>query len=191
MELQAFWERYVLKKRYIMAYIEASGNLTEVEFSRAVDLNIDPFLEKKDPRLLSYLNSRKNDPAWVFFSAWQGESLLGYSFLHIPALEEWNDSLPTLPGEARISSTFVYPESRGRGVRGQLYIKQYEYAANQGLRLWAVIERANISSIRAATKTGRIERENYLVKFAGRNVLSILTNPFKCYLLVRARRVRR
>ena len=191
MGLGALWEYYVFKKRYVMAYTKATGASVLVKSSRMDGLDISPLLDKSDSRLSRYLNSRANDPAWVFFSAWDGGELLGYSFLHIPDSEEWNDSLPTLPGEARISSTFVYPQFRGKGVRGELYAKQYQYASECGLRLWAVIERANIPSIRAASKTGGIQRINYLLKFAGRNVFSILTNPFTFYFLVGDRRARR
>lgn len=191
MGLATLWESYVFKKRYIMAYAASTGVPVGVECSSMTDLNLTPLLDGQDQRLAGHLYARKNDPAWVFFSAWDRGQLLGYSFLHIPQSEEWNDSLPTFPGEARICSNFVYPEFCGRGVRGDIYKKQCQYASERGLKLWSVIEQSNTSSIRAEKKTGKIRRKNYLVKFIGRNVLSILTEPFKLYLLIGVRRAKR
>lgn len=191
MTLAAFWERYVLKKRYIMAYHAVNGSTPHVSCVPMLDLDIDALLDGADDRLASYLKMRKGDPSWVFFEYREEEERMGYSFLHVPAQEEWNDSLPTRPGEARISSSFVYPEFRGRGIRGEMFKKQYQYSAENGLKLWAVIEKSNYASIKAASKTGNIERENYLVKIVGKNVISILTSPLSIDLLVEEKASRR
>lgn len=174
-----------------MIYSEVVGEAPGVECIPMPELQVERYLALDDARLSSYLAARRDNPAWVFFPCWDSGCLLGYSFLHAPAHEEWNDCLPTRPGEARIGSTYVYPQYRGRGVRGEIYKKQWEYVVGHGLKLWAVIEKRNSSSLRAAEKTGRVGRKNYLVKILGRNVLSILTKPAEIYVLQGSRRARR
>lgn len=190
MNFHSLLEDYVLKKRNIMRYHAPSERPAHVLVMpmRAFDISS---LKTSDEKLLSHLKKRQGDSAWVFFFCNDGLNTLGYGFLHAPRQEEWNDSLPTLPGEARISSTFVYPDFRGRGVRAEIFKAQYFYAQENNLTLWSVIEERNVSSMRAASKTGYVGRENYLLKFFGRNVLSVLTNPFQVFLMYPSRRVRR
>lgn len=186
-----FLERYFFKTRYLMAYRSSAGATNSVIVKRLIDFDISLLPPIKDQRLMGYLEKRKKDPSWVFFAYLEGLEILGYSFLHIPVSEEWNDSLPTFKGEARISSAFVYPQYRGKGIRGEIYKMQYQYACEHSLKLWSVIEKSNFSSIKAASKTGGVEGLNYLIKVLGRNVLSIVSNPFRVYLLYGRRRVRR
>lgn len=191
MTLAGFWERFVLKKRYIMQYHAVNGTTPHVSSSPMLDLDIDALLDEADDRLATYLKMRKSDPSWVFFEYREEGVRMGYSFLHVPSQEEWNDSLPTRPGEARIGSSFVYPEFRGRGIRGEMFKKQYQYSAEKSLKLWAVIEKSNYSSIKAASKTGKFERVNYLLKIYGRNVFSTLSRPVEVHLLWGRKRERR
>src|SRR5690554_3036204 len=191
MTLAALWEHYAFKKRYIMEYHAVNGFTPHVSCRSMLDLDVDALLDGADERLASYLKKRRGDPSWLFFEYHEKEKRMGYSFLHVPAQEEWNDSLPTRPGEARIGSSFVYPEFRGRGVRGEMFKKQYQYSTENGLKLWAVIDKSNVSSIKAASKTGNIERENYLVKILGRNVISILTSPLSIDFLIKEKASRR
>lgn len=191
MSFSAFFENFILKKRSIFEYRKTISGNDFVSCQSMVSLDVDALLQTADDRLAHYLRIRRGMSQWVFFSLWDDECLKGYSFLHTPDFEEWNDSLPTLPGEARVSSNFVYPEYRGRGVRAEIFAKQCEYAQSIGLKLWAVVEDRNLSSIRAEKKVGFISRKNYLVKFLGRNVVSILTNPIEIYALLGVRRGRR
>jgi GNAT superfamily N-acetyltransferase len=190
MILSKLWENYFLKKRYLMSYSRDPGVTDTVVCIPMPCLDVDSFLPRADERLKRYLKMRRDDPAWMFFYYQEGKDLAGYSFLHSPCNEEWNDSLPTYPGEGRISSNYVYPEHRGKGVRGEIYKRQFQYANNRKLKLWCVIEKSNASSIRAESKHGSASHTNYLVKFMGRNLASILTNPFRVYLLFGIKRSR-
>jgi len=184
-------EEFIFKRRSIIQYRKSASCSRSVFCESMESVDVDALLEKVDVRLAHYLTIRRGSPQWVFFTRWDGDILQGYSFLHVPKFEEWNDSLPTRPGEARVSSNFVYPPYRGKGVRAQLLSKQYEYAESHSLKLWAVVENRNVSSIRAEIKAGFVARKNFLVKVLGRNFLSILTNPFEIYVILGSRRVKR
>lgn len=191
MSIANLWERYVFKKRNLMSYALNKSSGSMVRAIEMLNFKSDLIQYPVDERLAEFFRMRKNNSAWIYFEYCDGEKLSGYSFLHAPNAEEWNDSLPTYPGEARISSTFVYPEYRGKGVRGKLFAAQASYAAARGLKLWAVIEQSNAASMRAAQKTGKVFRRNYLIKFIARNVVTILTNPIQFYFLMGSRRARR
>lgn len=190
MSFSAFFEHFIFKKRSIFEYRKSVSGNDSVSCQSMVSLDVDALLPKVDERLAHYLRIRRGMSQWIFFSIWDDECLNGYSFLHVPDFEEWNDSLPTRPGEARVSSNFVYPEYRGRGVRAELFAKQYEYAQSNGLKLWAVVEDRNLPSLQAEKKIGFVSRKNYLIKVLGRNAFSVLTNPLEIYPLLGARRGR-
>lgn len=191
MSFFSFFESYFLKVRYVMKYEKVAEVSSCVKCYPMDQVNVDDIARVADKRLASYLTLRRDNKAWVFFEYLESGARLGYGFLHTPQQTEWNDSLPTKAGEARISSTFVYPENRGRGIRSEICNAQSKYAADNCLKLWSVIERSNKSSIKAATKTGYVKRKNYLIKFLGRNVISIIIQPFEVYLLLGSRRARR
>ena len=184
-------EAYWFKTRYVMKYSQVGKDLGRVKTipMKAVD-NIND-IAKGDNRLKQYLESREGDSSWVLFEVTEEGERYGYSFLHTPVRNEWNDSLCTRPGEARIGSMFVYPPYRGQGVRGELFAAMSKYAMNNNLRLWSVIEKSNVSSIKAATKTGEIAGINFLIKVLGFNLVSITTRPLRVFLLFGHRRERR
>lgn len=185
-------QNYFFKVRRIMQYSTLISPANDKVISVSLtDDSLDELLKISDSKLSSILEMRRNDPSWVAFLYKPNNDILGYSFLHIPDSIEWNDSLPTLPGEARISSAFVLPKFRGKGIRGLIFQQQCNYALKRNLRLWSVIESTNQSSLKAAGKTGEIRCDNYLIKFLGRNILSIVSKPFSIYLIVGERRVRR
>lgn len=187
------FERYVFKCRGIYAYALQDHPQDERVLSFPIREAPDSFRKlPQTERLQRYLESRKSSSAWHLFIHSESGRILGYSFLHIPDKVEWNDVLPTLPGEARISSTFVEPEFRGKRIRGIILAQQSSYCLQHGLKLWSVIEDSNLPSIKSALRAGgRLIRGNYLVKIVKENVLSILTNPFQIYPIYKHRRVRR
>lgn len=189
MTINGFIERFIFKKRNIIYYHpSASQSSVMVSMTSMSDLDSQALSLEVDSRLESYLRRRKGSSSWILFVMRKESRIQGYSFLHVPAADEWNDSLPTLKGEARISSIFVFPEFRGFGVQGELFKAQAIYAKDRGLKLWAVIEDSNNSSMRSALKVGYVARANYLIKFLGRNIISVVTNPTQLYLLYNFRR---
>lgn len=188
----AFIEKYIFKVRSIFDFTSGSCEVSaNVQVVPMESIGHDFLNNIYDQRLLNYLNNRMEKTSWILFLYKETEEIKGYGFLHIPGLEEWNDSLPTFSYEARSSSRFVFSESRGQGIHGQLSIAMRHYAQKHNRILWSVIENSNDASIRAAIKTGILKRKNYLIKIAGRNVISVLTNPFKFYVLYGSRRARR
>ena len=187
-----FIEKYIFKKRYILTYeLQSFSENERVSFFSLDNMEIESVLKYNDSNLARYLNMRAGDPSWYFFYYSEGDEILGYSFLHIPVKVEWNDSLPTLSGEARVSSNYVYPEHRGKKIRGLICEQQIDYSFKKGLKMWSVIERFNNSSIRAESKYCYRKENNYLLKVFSRNIISIISNPFQIHLLLGRKREKR
>ena len=141
------------------------GAETIIDVGNNYDLNMD-------------LKTKKNKKFWELFLYCEKEIIKGYSFLHIPKEKEYYDSLYTLPNESRECGTYVYPEFRGQGIRGKILARQIEYSIENNRTIWAVIEKFNIASIRSALKcSAKRTKTNLLLKFMGKNVFSITTNP--------------
>lgn len=183
-------ENNIFKIRYVYVY----SSVLPYDSSRVISFPLDSVDEQvlkyvKSPRLSRFLNLRHGLAAWQLFIYLDNDLIKGYSFLHIPNRTEWNDSLPTLPMQARTSSTFVEPEYRGHGIRSIILWEQYLFCQRRKRVMWSVIEKSNISSIRSTEKSGGVRaRTNYLIKFAGRNVFSILNKPLTIYFLIGNRR---
>ncbi len=191
MNLKKIWETYCFKKRYVFSYADYAEISDRVVYLSMASPDIEYLISTSDLRFSKYLSMRKGNPNWVLFYYKKNDEIQGYGFLHIPVKEEWNDCLPTTRGQARVGSVYVYPEHRGKGIRGVIAKYQIQYSQERNLELWSVIEASNIASIRAASKTGYIHRSNYLGKVLGVNIFSVLTNPFKVDLLLGGKRARR
>lgn len=187
MQSYSFIEKYILKKRYIFYYdlnnISKNNSLTNV-----IDLSLTQTSILSDfvisERLNAYIQKRKGMDTWRLFLYIENYQILGYSFLHTPLSTEWNDSLPTYNNEARESSTYVESVARGRGIRGILLASQKKYCSEQNKKMWCVIEAVNEASIKSTKKSGvKYIEKNYLLKFFGRNIFSILTNTLSFFLL--------
>ena len=190
--LKSLFEKYVFKRRAIYAYPLQSHAQDERVLTFAIQNPPDAFLAlARTERLHRYLESRMSSPAWRLFVYSESGIIQGYSFLHVPKRVEWHDSLPTFPGEARETSTFVEPEHRGKGIRGIILEQQKSYCIKNNLTFWCVIENVNTDSIRSTVRSGGTPvRDNYLIKLWKRNVLSILTRPLRPYFLHGVRRAR-
>lgn len=176
-------ERLFLKKRYIYIY-EPSKKVDSFHIVWYHTCSIDKEIANSfnSIRLLKYLERRRGERSWYLFAYIDQGIMKGYSFLHLPHKEEWHDSLPTRPGEARETATFVEPEYRGQGIRGGLLAAQFKYCQENNKKMWAVIERSNVSSIKSTLKNGgKCIGSNYLIKVLGKNVISIVTKPLKVY----------
>ncbi|MCH7337301.1 hypothetical protein [Acinetobacter sp. NIPH 2699] len=196
MSLIKFVNSYIFKKRLIYFYaLDRVESKNDYVFNFNLNnLDHEFFLKEKicSNQFLLLLDKRKFSPDWQIFIYLDNDTVQGYSFLHIPQESVWHDSLPTGKDEARTVSSFVEPAFRGRGIRGELLKSQKNFCIKNNKALWCVIESTNISSIRATQKSKIVMiRTNYLLKLIGRNVFSILTNPFKFFLLWGNKRVSR
>lgn len=195
MSLLRIVNNYIFKKRIVCFYAleyskDISPNVLNFNLS---ELNNDFFVKSNySERFTSLINKRMNGTGWQIFIYLENNIIKGYSFLHLPENIEWHDSLPTRNDEARTVSSFVEPEFRGIGIRGELLKSQKNFCLEHKKKLWCVIEGTNTSSIRATQKSG-IEkvRMNYLVKFVGRNIFSILTNTLSIFFLCGEKRATR
>lgn len=187
--------KYIFKKRIIYFY---TLQYQEDVSCKVLNINLsnvsNEFFTKinHSERLTSLLNKRMGNANWEIFIYLENNIVKGYSFLHFPENLEWHDSLPTRNDEARTVSSFVEPSFRGMGIRGELLKSQKNFCLIKKKKLWCVIEDINESSIKSTKKSGIIlTRKNYLLKFLGRNIFSILKNPFKVFLLLGKKRAKR
>lgn len=192
MEIRKLIENRLFKVRHIYKY-----KLTEYPYDANVkhismtDPSIHNIIKISRPDLLSYVHKRINNPNWILFYYIHNNTILGYSFLHITENEEWNDALPTKHGEARLGSNFVYPEYRGRRIRGSICKQQINYAYEANLKLWSVIERSNTASIAAESPYSQICSRNYLIKLLGKNIITIISKPLQMHILLGDKNERR
>jgi RimJ/RimL family protein N-acetyltransferase len=179
--LKTLIEKYLIKIRYIYLYPQLLPTSSDV---RCLSL-ADAEEELDDQKIIEKIKNKRNPLSWIIFVLTDNGITKGYSFLHIPDEAELFDSLMTCPDESRECGTFVFPEYRGSGIRGHILASQIQYAKNNNKKIWAVIERSNNASIRSAEKCfGKKERVNILIKFLGRNLFSITTNPFSVIFLL-------
>lgn len=192
MKIKKFIENRLFKIRHIYKYqLMKYPDDINVKYLSMEKPEVDDIIKIAQPDLISYINKRRGSPNWILFYYIQGSSILGYSFLHTPIKEEWNDSLPTRPGEARLGSNFVYPEYRGRRIRGSICKQQINYAYKTNLKLWSVIEKSNTASIAAENSYSKVWSQNYLIKLLGKNAVTIISNPLEAHILLGHKNERR
>lgn len=89
----------------------------------------------------------------------------------------WYDNVPVYSGEARLVGFAVLPEYRGQGL-GRLLQREFFYGANTSSRVRLVsviVEAHRVPSIRAQQAVFSNVTSNWLIKVAGRNVVSLVT----------------
>lgn len=98
----------------------------------------------------------------------------------------WHDNYSISNNTGLVYGSYVVPEFRGRGF----YVNLLSYSLNyfksdEELRIKeivAIVESSNYASAKSHNTAGfTIVKKNYLLKFLGRNILSIYTNPLRCY----------
>ncbi|WP_370452380.1 N-acetyltransferase family protein [Dietzia sp. ANT_WB102] len=131
------------------------------------------------PPELENLVARRLGGPWRLFVYEAEGTPVAWSFLHLPEQKEWLDSVPTLPGECRETSTFVMPEQRGKGLRAKLLEAQSAFCTDMGLRRhWAIVEKRNGASISSSLRAGgRIAAKSLVIKMLGRNIVEVRITP--------------
>lgn len=185
-------ERFLFKKRFIVEYLLVPYDKNENVLFFNMNEEVPTAIKNvNDKRLKKFIDDRFNDSSWILFFYLKDNEVMGYSFIHAPSDVEWNDSLPTSPGEGRTTSTYVYPKYRGKRIRNYIAQQQFAYALSNNLKLWSVIEASNTASLKSSLRIGRIKKTNYLIKIYGKNIISIIIKPFEFFLLVGRKHERR
>lgn len=124
---------------------------------------------------LAALCEKRQNSGWLVYWVEIDGGVVAYSFLHTPSETTWHDSLPTHPGEARETTTFVEDRWRGKKLRASLLQAQTIYCRDAGLRHWAVVETSNVASLRSSEAFGaKRAGVNILVKTFGVNIMSLV-----------------
>jgi hypothetical protein len=153
------------------------------------EILIRDFRESDAPELsVPSLGARTKSKACRVFSAHNRLSgeVMGYTSLAIndSAGMLWHDKFPLYSGSALVFGSYVIPRFRGMGCYKALlaFAQQHVIDLSKELPVHAVIEQLNSPSLRAHLSSGfRIMRKNWLIKFRGRNFLSLYSNPFRSY----------
>ena len=169
-------ERRILKRRAVIfnssiQKLHAEYPIIKIECTDDLGVFCDQFTDVQIKRFERRLNSECTG----YFYIIDGQAA-GMIWANHPSSEMWFDSMPTMPGSARAVGTFVHPNYRGRGVAVALRQFLVHDMNNRGIsNVWGVAEFSNKRSQAYNQKAGieRIE-VNWLVKFYGRNVLSIV-----------------
>lgn len=89
----------------------------------------------------------------------------------------WHDSFPIDPGEALVFNAYVDPDHRRNGIYRLLQSEAHNHLfhAEDRTTVYTIVEKRNTPSMQANREFGlEPARRNYLVKFLGFNVLSVL-----------------
>lgn len=130
------------------------------------------------PNVLLFIanNVKTGNPAgyyWALFSH-------GDEFMH--------DSFIIPRGSALVFNAYVPGDFRKRGVYSILisFCHQYLFLNNQCNSIYTIVEETNFASLGANKKAGLlIQKTNYLIKFFGKNIFSLVRNGgWKIYFLL-------
>ncbi len=87
----------------------------------------------------------------------------------------WYDCLPVPPGSALSVDHYVAPEFRGRGINAQMTQKLLPLLSARDIgSVVSVIEARNRASLRSAFHCGHRQATNILLKWFGKNVVSVV-----------------
>lgn len=119
-----------------------------------------------------------NKPHWYCFAILEKQNLsfagLGWLICNHNGVI-WYDNIPTNIEESRLADHFVLKKYRGNKLGMHLGYACYEYAMNNNYNsVIAHVESYNKVSINNQKKFARIAGVNYLIKFFGLNLFSIL-----------------
>jgi GNAT superfamily N-acetyltransferase len=107
---------------------------------------------------------------------------VGFYWSVAPRTERvWHDSFPVDPGESLVFDAFVDPDHRRNGIYGLLQAAAHNHLFDDRDRetVYTIVEKRNSPSLHANREFGlEPARRNYLVKFLGFNVLSVLKDQY-------------
>lgn len=176
-----------LKRRFIYEYRSANACVfSKMQSNVRRVVNIEDLGSCKLPMADCYRWDRRLREGNTLWAVEKGKQILAYAWMNSPTDREvWHDSLPTEVGEIRIFDVWTDPLHRGQGLAGTLYAAILNEATQKPLRrIWAVVESSNYSSIRLHEKSGFVvSSTNWLIKFWGCNVFSVIPGRGLCFLI--------
>lgn len=91
----------------------------------------------------------------------------------------WHDKFPIKPRQGLVFNAFVFPSYRRKGVYRLLQKRIHEHLFSKGCDVvYTIVENSNTPSMKANAEFGLKKfATNYLIKFFGKNIFSIYTNP--------------
>ncbi len=181
-------ERRILKRRAVIFNSPIPKLCSEYPIRKITDVGgLAAFRDQFTGVQLKKFERRLDRECTGYFYVLDGQAA-GMIWANHPSCETWFDCMPTMPGTARAVGTFVHPDYRGRGIAVALRQFLVNDMNSRGIRtVWGIAEFANERSQAYNKKVGieRIE-VNWLVKFYGWNVLSIVDG--RVFILWPARR---
>jgi len=136
------------------------------------------------------LETRLKNSLLTLYTAYERESNLPVGFgwsVMASSKTIWHDKFPISPGTTYVFNAHVLKDHRRRGIYKLLKAVQLNHLFfdQKVATVITLVEESNTASIKSQDLFGfkRISR-NYLVKFFGRNVLSIFVGEFKGWYCV-------
>lgn len=124
------------------------------------------------------LESRLNRRDVTLFIAVHDGSIAGFVWAVTPTTDTvWHDRVPVRPGVALLFNGYVFEQYRRRGMFTSLMVAVQDHclAVIGSWLVLGVVEASNLASLRTLASLGYSKvGENYLIKFLGVNILSIL-----------------
>lgn len=155
-----------------------NANDSKEAFRLYTELNSVKKINFQNKLLWHYLGNK-----FCFIAKTNAGRIVGLSFYYV----NFKDISENTIHEA---FTKVDTEFRGRRIIHDIYLAIFN-AVDTHRTVWNVIESSNKSSLKSALRLGFINQTNYLVKFLGKNIISITTKPFRFYFLTKIRRASR
>lgn len=182
----SLWHQYVLKPRTIYAS-SSLQTLRRTETSPGIQIGIvsdydaidlkklySPFFQDPDT-----LDCRIKSQSWLGLLARTSDGKpVGMYWGFVPQENPgWHDSFRVAIGNALACNAFVHPDSRGQRIYGALawMLHTILFREYRCKLIFTIIERANTSSHRSNRRLGlEVWGQNWLLKFVGRNVFSVV-----------------
>ena len=136
----------------------------------------------------------RSEEFWKLIIAYYNDEPVGAFWILEPNESVFYDSIKINKNQLLFCSVYVKTIYRGQKIYNQMHNKAFEYWENncQEKEIITIVEKNNNASNRSNQKYGlKILGKNYLIKFFGRNVISIYKTEkeTKIWLLIGNRRV--
>jgi len=197
-------EKYLFKSRNV--YITNSENKNLLRpVAKNPDIRIS-FHDLKDPDLkeilfaiyenkaISERYSQRSEHFWKLLLAWYNETPVGAFWILEPSEEVFYDSVAVSEEQLLFCSVYVNREYRGKGIYNQMHNVAFEYWEENcpEREVITIVEKYNEASNRSNQKYGlKISGKNYLIKFLGKNIISVyvVNKKVKLWFLIGRKKV--
>jgi len=190
-------ERYVFKKRNI--YITDINDINDlkpvqkmhnvlVDFYNLYDNNISNILYNiYENYIIADTYSKRCRDFWKLIVAYYDDKAVGAFWILEPPIKVFYDSIEIDNNQLLFCSVYVNPKYRGQGIYNQMHNKAFEYwwTHCREKEVITIVEENNVASNKSNQKYGlKIKGCNILIKFLGRNIISIYKTQNKTRIWV-------